>query len=119
MPEFARGVAVAYCDSPGPLETADVPTFYCIAPDARRTGRRSGSTSFYREYNDHMVRNLTVHEAMPGHFLQLAHARRYRGHDPGPCARLGPGRSSRAGRSTPRSSWPSTASAACRCGCSS
>ena len=35
--------------------------------------------SFYREYNNHMVRNLTVHEAMPGHFLQLAHARRYRG----------------------------------------
>jgi uncharacterized protein (DUF885 family) len=26
-----------------------------------------------------MVRNLTVHEAMPGHFLQLAHGRRYRG----------------------------------------
>src|SRR5512142_267017 len=26
-----------------------------------------------------MVRNLTVHEAMPGHFLQLAHSRRYRG----------------------------------------
>ena len=26
-----------------------------------------------------MVRDLTVHEAMPGHFLQLAHSRRYRG----------------------------------------
>jgi uncharacterized protein (DUF885 family) len=26
-----------------------------------------------------MIRNLTVHEAMPGHFLQLAHSRRYRG----------------------------------------
>jgi len=26
-----------------------------------------------------MVRNLTVHEAMPGHVLQLAHAARYRG----------------------------------------
>jgi uncharacterized protein (DUF885 family) len=26
-----------------------------------------------------MVRNLTVHEAMPGHFLQLAHSRRYAG----------------------------------------
>jgi uncharacterized protein (DUF885 family) len=26
-----------------------------------------------------MLRNLTVHEAMPGHFLQLAHSRRYRG----------------------------------------
>lgn len=78
MPEFARGVAVAYCDAPGPLETADVPTFYCIAPTPRDWSPELVE-SFYREYNDHMVRNLTVHEAMPGHFLQLAHARRYRG----------------------------------------
>ncbi|MFI5486475.1 DUF885 domain-containing protein [Micromonospora echinaurantiaca] len=78
MPEFARGVAVAYCDSPGPLETANVPTFYCIAPTpADWPAHRVAS--FYREYNDHMIRNLTVHEAMPGHFLQLAHARRYVG----------------------------------------
>ena len=78
MPEFARGVAVAYCDSPGPLETASVPTFYCIAPTpAEWTPQRV--ESFYREYNNHMVRNLTVHEAMPGHFLQLAHSRRYAG----------------------------------------
>ncbi|HEX6969882.1 MAG TPA: DUF885 domain-containing protein [Micromonosporaceae bacterium] len=77
MPEFARGVAVAYCDPPGPLETADVPTFYCIAPTpADWSAERI--ESFYREYNDHMIRNLTVHEAMPGHFLQLAHARRFR-----------------------------------------
>ncbi len=78
MPEFARGVAVAYCDSPGPLETATVPTFYCIAPTpAGWTEQRV--ESFYREYNNHMVRDLTVHEAMPGHFLQLAHSRRYQG----------------------------------------
>ncbi|WP_341719054.1 DUF885 domain-containing protein [Micromonospora sp. FIMYZ51] len=78
MPEFARGVAVAYCDAPGALETADLPTFYCIAPTpADWPARRVDS--FYREYNDHMIRNLTVHEAMPGHFLQLAHARRYAG----------------------------------------
>ncbi|MBX6750091.1 MAG: DUF885 domain-containing protein [Micromonosporaceae bacterium] len=78
MPEFARGVAVAYCDPPGPLERADVPTFYCIAPTP--TGWSSERIeSFYREYNNHMVRELTVHEAMPGHFLQLAHARRYTG----------------------------------------
>jgi uncharacterized protein (DUF885 family) len=78
MPEFDRGVSVAYCDSPGPLETADVPTFYCIAPTPQDWSPEL-IESFYREYNDHMVRNLTVHEAMPGHFLQLAHARRYRG----------------------------------------
>ncbi|NJP35339.1 DUF885 domain-containing protein [Micromonospora thermarum] len=78
MPEFARGVAVAYCDSPGPLETADVPTFYCIAPTPADWPAQRVE-SFYREYNDHMIRNLTVHEAMPGHFLQLAHARRHAG----------------------------------------
>jgi uncharacterized protein (DUF885 family) len=78
MPEFARGVAVAYCDSPGPLEPAEVPTFYCIAPTPTDWPAERVE-SFYREYNDHMIRNLTVHEAMPGHFLQLAHARRYRG----------------------------------------
>ena len=77
MPEFARGVAIAYCDPPGPLETADVPTFYCISPTP--TGwSPERVASFYREYNDHMLRDLTVHEAMPGHFLQLAHARRFR-----------------------------------------
>lgn len=77
MPEFARGVAVAYCDPPGPLETADVPTFYCISP-APADWSAERVESFYREYNDHMLRNLTVHEAMPGHFLQLAHSRRFR-----------------------------------------
>jgi hypothetical protein len=77
MPEFARGVAVAYCDPPGPLETADVPTFYCIAPTPADWPPERVE-SFYREYNNHMIRNLTVHEAMPGHFLQTAHARRFR-----------------------------------------
>ncbi|MET0415532.1 MAG: DUF885 domain-containing protein [Actinoplanes sp.] len=77
MPEFARGVAVAYCDPPGPLETADVPTFYCISPTPADWPAERVS-SFFREYNDHMIRNLTAHEAMPGHYLQLAHSRRFR-----------------------------------------
>ena len=78
MPEYARGVAVAYCDSPGALETADVPTFYCISPTPADWSP-DRVESFYREYNDHMIRNLTVHEAMPGHYLQIAHSRRFRG----------------------------------------
>ena len=92
MPEFARGVAVAYCDAPGPLEQAPVPlavggarssrfglpTFYCIAPTPAGWSAERVE-SFYREYNNHMMRNLTVHEAMPGHFLQIAHSRRYAG----------------------------------------
>ena len=81
MPEFSRGVAVAYCDAPGPLESAGLPTFLCIAPTPA-SWPPERVASFYREYNDHMIRNLAVHEAMPGHFLQLAHARAYRGSSP-------------------------------------
>ena len=75
MPEFARGVSIAYCDSPGPLEKKGE-TFYAIAPTpADWTPQRV--ESFFREYNDYMLENLTVHEAMPGHFLQLMHANRF------------------------------------------
>jgi uncharacterized protein (DUF885 family) len=78
MPEINRGIAVAYCDPPGPLEAAPLPTFIAVSPTpgdwpAERVA------SFYREYNRHMVHNLMVHEAMPGHYLQLQHARRFTG----------------------------------------
>ena len=75
MPEFNRGVAIAYCDSPGPLEKSGT-TYYAIAPTpADWSAQRA--VSFYREYNKGMLDDLTVHEAMPGHFLQLMHANRF------------------------------------------
>jgi uncharacterized protein (DUF885 family) len=75
MPEIHRGVAVAYCDAPGPLESAPVPTFVAVAPTpANWSAERVAS--FYREYNAVQLHTLTVHEAMPGHVLQLAHAQR-------------------------------------------
>jgi uncharacterized protein (DUF885 family) len=81
MPEIDRGVAVAYCDSPGPLEQAPLPTFLAVSPaPAEWTPQRVAS--FYREYNRHMVHNLMVHEAMPGHYLQLQHSRRFTGATP-------------------------------------
>ena len=81
MPEIDRGVAIAYCDPPGPLETVEMPTFVAVSPTPRDwTADRV--QSFYREYNRHMVQNLMVHEAMPGHVLQLGHARRFTGGTP-------------------------------------
>jgi len=78
MPEIDRGVAVAYCDSPGPLEPAPLPTLLAVSPTpADWTAERVAS--FYREYNQHMVQDLMVHEAMPGHYLQLGHASRFTG----------------------------------------
>ena len=76
MPEYQRGVAVAYCDASGPLE-ARQQTFYSISPTPSDwTPERT--ESFYREYNDHMLQILTIHEAMPGHYLQGMHANRFR-----------------------------------------
>ncbi len=77
MPEFRRGVAIAYCDAPGPLESRGE-TFLAVAPTPQ-DWPASRVESFYREYNSAMVVNLIVHEAMPGHALQLAHGRRYSG----------------------------------------
>jgi uncharacterized protein (DUF885 family) len=76
MPEFKRGVAIAYCDAPGPLDKTGR-TFFAVAstPKDWSTERRE---SFFREYNNYMIRDLTVHEAMPGHFLQLARANEFR-----------------------------------------
>ena len=78
MPEIDRGVAVAYCDSPGPLETAALPTFIAVSP-APESWTQDRVRSFYREYNRHMVHNIMIHEAMPGHALQIQHSNRFSG----------------------------------------
>ncbi len=75
MPEFKRGVALAYCDSPGPLEQSQK-TFFAVSPIPTQW-THAQSDSFLREYNSRSIRNLTIHEAMPGHYLQLAHAHGY------------------------------------------
>jgi uncharacterized protein (DUF885 family) len=76
MPEFKRGQAIAYCDASGPLEK-NGKTFFAVAPTPNDWSKER-KESFFREYNNYMVRDLTVHEAMPGHYLQLAHANEFR-----------------------------------------
>jgi len=77
MPEFQRGVSLAYCDSPGPLDVGQK-TFYAVAP-LPEDWTPEQVRSFVREYNIRSIHDLTMHEAMPGHFLQLAHSNRYPG----------------------------------------
>src|SRR5947207_3159376 len=76
MPEFKRGQSVAYCDSPGPLEKSGK-TFFAVSPTPNDWDKQR-KDSFFREYNNYMIRDLTVHEAMPGHYLQLAHANEFK-----------------------------------------
>jgi uncharacterized protein (DUF885 family) len=70
MPEFQRGVAVAYCDSPGPLDKG-LDTFYAVSPIPEDWSEEQAD-SFLREYNDRMIHLLSIHEAMPGHYLEGA-----------------------------------------------
>lgn len=77
MPEFERGVSLAYCDSPGPLDVG-LKTFYAVAP-LPEDWTDAQIRSFLREYNVRSIHDLTMHEAMPGHYLQLAHSNRYPG----------------------------------------
>ena len=76
MPEFKRGVAIAYCDSAGPLEK-NGKTFFAISPTPKDWTKEK-KDSFFRENNNYFVRDLTVHEAMPGHYLQLAHSNEFK-----------------------------------------
>jgi uncharacterized protein (DUF885 family) len=76
MPEFKRGVAVAYCDSAGPLEK-NGKTFFAISPTPKDWTKEK-KDSFFRENNNYFLRDLTVHEAMPGHYLQLAHSNEFK-----------------------------------------
>jgi uncharacterized protein (DUF885 family) len=74
-PEFARGVAVASCSPPGALEK-NGKTFYYISPTPSDWPQKRVE-SFFREYDDDMLQEVTIHEAMPGHYLQLAHSNRF------------------------------------------
>ncbi len=75
MPEFQRGVAVAYLSPPGPLET-NQPAFYAVAP-LPEDWTDEQAESFLREYNLYSLQDLTIHEGVPGHYLQIALSNRY------------------------------------------
>jgi uncharacterized protein (DUF885 family) len=75
MPEFQRGVSLAYLDSPGPLDKGQS-TFYAVAP-LPADWTEEQVRSFLREYNLYSIQDLTIHEGVPGHYLQLALSNRY------------------------------------------
>jgi len=73
-PEFLRAFGGAMLIPPGPLDRG-LDSFFAITPmpDDWSEERRE---SYLREDNYRMLRLLTIHEAVPGHYLQLAYANR-------------------------------------------
>ena len=75
MPEFQRGVSVAYCDSPGPLDK-NLATFYAVSPIPDDWSKEQVD-SFLREYNSRMIHLLSIHEGTPGHYLEGWHSAKF------------------------------------------
>ena len=73
-PVFLRAFGGAMLNSPGPLDKGQK-AFFAITPmpdDWTEEQRESN----LREDNDRMLRLLTIHEAVPGHYLQGVYANR-------------------------------------------
>jgi uncharacterized protein (DUF885 family) len=74
MPEFQRGNSVAYLNGAPPLDP-DAPSMYAISPPASDWSPQQ-TQSLLEEYNRHMLQILTIHEAYPGHYVQLEYSAR-------------------------------------------
>jgi uncharacterized protein (DUF885 family) len=76
-PPHQRGVFIAGLAAPGPLEATGggLPSFYLVQPVPEDWPAKQRE-SFLREYNDFMLEILSIHEAIPGHFVQLYYAKR-------------------------------------------
>ena len=72
MPEFQRGNSTAYMNSPPPLDT-NATGFYAVSPPPKDWSAERVK-SYFEEYNNEMLRILTIHEAYPGHYVQFEYA---------------------------------------------
>lgn len=70
-PKYKQGVAGASLDSPGPYD-AGARSYFNVTPLDDLSAERAESS--LREYNNWMLPILVIHEAVPGHYVQLVYA---------------------------------------------
>ena len=73
-PVFLRAFGGAMLNSPGPLDQGQK-AFFSVTPIPDDWSAEQAE-SYLREDNDRMLRLLTIHEAVPGHYLQGVYANR-------------------------------------------
>ncbi|CAN5176965.1 DUF885 domain-containing protein [soil metagenome] len=74
MPAFKRGYSVAYLENAPPLDSK-AKSYYAVSPPLSEWSPEV-STAILKEYNKQMLQILTIHEAYPGHYVQLEYANR-------------------------------------------
>jgi uncharacterized protein (DUF885 family) len=72
-PEFMRGIYAVGGFNPAPPLQPELGAFYWITP-IPKSWPKDRIESKLREYNDYGLQHLTIHEAMPGHYVQLEYA---------------------------------------------
>jgi uncharacterized protein (DUF885 family) len=72
-PEFMRGIYGVGGFNPAPPLEPQLGAFYWITP-IPKNWPAARAESKLREYNNYGLQELTIHEAMPGHYVQLEYA---------------------------------------------
>jgi uncharacterized protein (DUF885 family) len=72
-PEFMRGIFSVGGFNPAPPLQPELGAFYWITP-IPKSWPKERIESKLREYNNYGLQHLTIHEAMPGHYVQLEYA---------------------------------------------
>ena len=67
-PAFLDGMAVAFFN-PAPAFEPHLKKYYWVSSIPK-----DSADSYLREYNDHGLQNLSIHEALPGHYVQFYYA---------------------------------------------
>jgi uncharacterized protein (DUF885 family) len=72
-PEFMRGIYAVGGFNPAPALEPQLGAYYWVTP-IPKTWKKDRVESKLREYNTFGMQHLTVHEAMPGHYVQFEYA---------------------------------------------
>ena len=77
-PAHARALSTASMNPPGPFDTAGEEGIYFVTPVDPAWPPKT-QEEWLRSFNDSVLRNVTVHEVYPGHYLQFLHFRQSAG----------------------------------------
>jgi uncharacterized protein (DUF885 family) len=70
-PEFMRGIYSVAGFNPAPALEPQLGAFYWVTPLSKN---KEEADSKLREYNNFGLQEITIHEAMPGHYVQFEYA---------------------------------------------
>ncbi|MCI4370355.1 MAG: DUF885 domain-containing protein [Thermoplasmata archaeon] len=77
-PSYGRALSTASMNPPGPFDTGGDEGIYYVTP-VDPTWPAARQEEWLRSLNRVMLKNITVHEVWPGHYLQFLHFRHSKG----------------------------------------